>query len=72
MIYDHIKPYMIGGLVLHYAMRVSCSKCGAALGYDRDVKRVTFCPVCGHELHRLSMNVSPGKIVEVLNKEEAK
>ena len=69
MRYAHIKPYMHDGVALHYAMRVSCSKCGAALGYDRDVKRVVFCPVCGHELHRLPMNVSPGKIVEVLNKE---
>ena len=69
MRYDHIKPYMYDGVALHYAMRVSCSKCGEALGYDRDVKRVVFCPVCGNKLHRLPMNVSPGKIVEVLNKE---
>lgn len=69
MRYSHIRAYTDGGVVLHYSMIVSCSKCGKNLGGERDVKRVNFCPSCGKELRRLPMNFSPFKIVELLNKE---
>ena len=70
MTYSYIDPYMNGGVALHYRMRVACSKCGRNLGFDWDVEGVKFCPSCGHELHKIPLNLSPRKIVEILNKSE--
>ena len=70
MTYSYIDPYMDGSVVIHYRMRVACSKCGRSLGFERDVKGVKFCPSCGHELHKIPLNLSLGKIVKILNESE--
>lgn len=70
MKYAYIKPYIDGGIALHYNMIVCCSQCGEDLGGDRDVKSVNFCTSCGHKLHRIPMNFSPEKIVKALNEAE--